>query len=183
MNTDSTNTSTTSSSTNINISKHSTTTTSNNENNETKNLTFIANSISSLAQAVKNLQFQMKKLDDRMTLQETKQQQQQQQQQQQEQQVKENKDSKSEHNDNNDMKKKKQDFIQAYKTVVSLVKTLKMIPELNHYLQSCGTGTVAGTTSTRTPTTNMNMIRNIALTFSDNDTVGSFISHDDQERV
>jgi hypothetical protein len=184
---------------------------------EGQSITLVAQSVTSLAQAVKNLQTQLQSIDERI---QNHEQQLQSLQQQQElhkiisEEEEPTGDKSAKHNVNyiekrieNDQKKKK-DFIKAYKSVISIVKALKVLPELKQILNSQNqqqhginqntnihnnnNKDIVGSNNDNIDNTmipqiiiennddNRNattMLRNIALTLSDVDTIASYVSN------
>ena len=167
---------------------------------EERKITLVAKSITSLAQAVKELQSQMKEIDERLLNQETL--------------VQEFQQSTQPSPPSSSSslstivaaleiqkkKKKKKDFIKAYKAVISIAKALKQLPEIKEELTGvssaiCSIRTPESTTTSKSfnhlddqitaassssscSASNVNILRNIALSLSDVDTVTSFVSHD-----
>jgi hypothetical protein len=114
-------------------------------------LTMVANSVSHLAKLVSDLQSQLKQLDARLSSQET--------------------ESLANYN-----QKKRDDFKDAYKGLVSIVRTLKMVPEIQDATKNLSSSHHQPSSG---PDKSTNLLRTIAMTLNDVDTVASYVSNDD----
>jgi hypothetical protein len=114
-------------------------------------LTIVANSVSHLAKLVSDLQSQLKQLDARLSSQET--------------------ESLANYN-----QKKRDDFKDAYKGLVSIVRTLKMVPEIQDATRNLSSSHYQSSSGADKST---NLLRTIAMTLNDVDTVASYVSNDD----
>ncbi len=121
----------------------------------------IAKSVTTLAKAVSDLQKQMKDIDQRLAEQEAT----------------------SSLILGNNARKKKNEFLKAYKAVMSIVKTLKVMPEIQEHKEEMDEGEdqnsqvdegrARGTTSSQ-------LLRSIAQTLSDMETVASYVTQEDE---
>lgn len=114
-------------------------------------LTIVANSVSHLAKLVSDLQSQLRQLDARLSTQET--------------------ESLANYN-----QKKRDDFKDAYKGLVSIVRTLKMVPEIQDATKNLSSSRHQPSSG---PDKSTNLLRTIAMTLNDVDTVASYVSNDD----
>jgi hypothetical protein len=127
---------------------------------ESVGIAHVANSVTTLARAVKDLQQQMETLEERISDQEA---------------------SSSFVNGTN-ARKKKAEFIRAYNAVISIMKALKIMPEMKDYMANQGNGTRDGSEQqppTATPDKSAHLLRTIALTLTDMETVASYVSQDE----
>ena len=148
-----------------------------------QSLTLVAQNVSLLAQTVKQIQTQLHEIDIRIKNNEKEQQKQ----------HKYYSSSSSTIMTIEQDKKKQKDFIKAYKSVMSIVKAFKLLPEIKEESQKTSSAPlnnviIPGNSNTSeyhnhdgmpSSTTTNTLLRNIALTLSDVDTVASFVSNMD----
>lgn len=129
-------------------------------NSDSNGIASIAKSVTTLAKAVSELQKQMKEFDQRLNDQE----------------------SAASLLIGDNTRKKKRDFLRAYKAVISVVKALKVMPEIQEYTE--GTGHEGESDHSRQSQEHLGanasqLLRTIALKLSDMETVASYVTQDD----
>jgi len=121
----------------------------------------IAKSVTTLAKAVSDLQKQMKTLEERIS------------------------DQEASTNFTNGIqaRKKKREFLRAYNAVISIMKALKIMPEMKDFIANEVDGTTRDSPNQQSPSAvpikNAQLLRTIALTLSDMETVASYVTQDD----
>lgn len=142
-----------------------------NSQQSTMRIASIANSVTTLAKAVSDLQNQIKKMDQRLSEQES-----------------------ASYMDGNAStgRHKKAEFLKAYKAVISIMRALKVMPEIKEYQEEesdsikrdrglDGDSNMNGTPARdkNASSTHAQLLRSIAATLSDIETVASYVSQDD----
>ena len=131
-------------------------------NSDSLGIANIAKSVTTLAKAVADLQKQMKGMDQRLSEQE----------------------STSSLMLGNNARKKKNEFLRAYKAVVSIAKALKVMPEIKEYKEenhSDGDGDIDQNDQVHEAKDRgtSHLLRSIAQTLSDMETVASYVTQED----
>ena len=120
----------------------------------------IAKSVTTLAKAISDLQKQMKILEERLSDQEAS----------------------TAFTTGIQARKKKSEFLRAYNAVISIMKALKIMPEMKDFIANEVDGTRDSPNQqfpSAVPNKNAQLLRTIALTLSDMETVASYVSQDE----